>query len=36
MGGFWVLDLPDMNAPLAWRRKAAIACRAPVEVRAFN
>jgi len=36
MGGFWVLDLPDMDAALEWGRKAAIACRAPVEVRAFN
>ena len=26
----------DMNEALKWGRKAAIACRAPVEVRPFN
>ena len=36
VGGFWVLDVADLDEALAWGRKAAIACRAPVEVRAFN
>jgi hypothetical protein len=36
MGGFWVLDVVDLDAALVWGRKAVIACRAPVEVRAFN
>lgn len=36
MGGFWVLEAADMDAALEWGRKAAVACRAPVEVRAFN
>lgn len=36
VGGFWVLEAADMDAALAWGRKAAIACRSPVEVRAFN
>ena len=36
IGGFWVLEVADMDAALVWARKAAIACRAPVEVRAFN
>ncbi|WP_137151255.1 YciI family protein [Devosia sp. FKR38] len=36
VGGFWVLDLPDLQAALDWGRKASIACRAPVEVRPFN
>jgi len=36
IGGFWVLELADMNEALAWGRKAVIACRAPVEVRAFG
>jgi hypothetical protein len=36
IGGFWVLDAADLNEPLAWGRKAVIACRAPVEVRPFN
>lgn len=35
VGGFWVLDVADMDEALAWGRKAAIACRAPVEVRPF-
>lgn len=33
MGGFWVLDVADMDAALAWGRKATVACRVPVEVR---
>ena len=36
VGGFWVLDVADMDAALDWARKAAIACRAPVEVRGVN
>ena len=36
IGGFWVLELASLDAALEWGRRAAIACRAPVEVRAFN
>ncbi len=36
IGGFWVLEAANRDEALAWGRKAAIACRAPVEVRAFN
>ena len=36
IGGFWVLEAPDLDAALAWGRKAAIACRASVEVRPFH
>ena len=36
VGGFWVLEAANMDEALAWGRKAAIACRAPVEVRPFN
>lgn len=36
VGGFWVLEVVDMDEALAWGRKAVIACRAPVEVRAFH
>jgi len=36
IGGFWVLEVTDLNEALAWGRKAAVACRAPVEVRPFN
>ena len=35
VGGFWLLKAADLNEALAWGRKAAVACRAPVEVRAF-
>ncbi len=36
VGGFWVLELPDMESALDWGKKANIACRAPVEVRPFH
>jgi hypothetical protein len=35
IGGFWILEAADLDDALAWGRKAAVACRAPVEVRAF-
>lgn len=36
VGGFWVLETADLEDALAWGRKAAIACRAPVEVWPFH
>ena len=36
IGGFWVLEAADLDEALVWGRKAALACRAPVEVRPFN
>ena len=36
IGGFWVLEAASLDEALAWGRKAAIACRAPVEVRPFH
>jgi hypothetical protein len=33
IGGFSVVEAADMDEALAWARKAAIACRVPVEVR---
>lgn len=36
VGGFWVLEAADLDEALEWGRKAAIACRAPVEVRPFH
>nr|WP_202899621.1 YciI family protein [Kordiimonas gwangyangensis] len=36
IGGFWVLELPNMEEATEWGRKAAKACRAPVEVRPFH
>ena len=35
IGGFWILQCADMDEALAWARKAVVACRVPVEVRAF-
>ena len=35
VGGFWLLNCANMDEALAWGRQAAIACRVPVEVRAF-
>ena len=36
IGGLWVLEAVDMDEALAWGRKDAVACRAPVEVRPFH
>ncbi len=35
IGGFWVLEAATLDEALAWGHKAAVACRAPVEVRPF-
>lgn len=35
VGGFWIVEAADMDEALAWGRKAVVACRVPVEVRAF-
>ena len=36
MGGFWVLEVADLDAALAWAAKGAAACMGPVEVRPFQ
>jgi hypothetical protein len=36
IGGFWVIDAPDLDAALAWTAKATRACAAPVELRPFQ
>ncbi len=36
LGGFWVIEAPDLDAALAWATKATKACLAPVEVRPFQ
>lgn len=36
VGGFWVLEVAGLDEALEWGRKAALACRAPVEVRQFH
>ena len=33
MGGFWVIEAPDLDAALTWAGKAATASGEPVEVR---
>ena len=35
LGGFWVIDVPDLDAALDWARQGAVACRQPVELRPF-
>lgn len=35
VGGFWILDVADLDEALEWGRKAVQACRTPVEVRPF-
>jgi hypothetical protein len=36
IGGFWVLEVADLDAALDWAGRATVACRAPVEVRPFQ
>jgi hypothetical protein len=36
LGGFWVVDVPDLDAALALAAKGSAACRGPVEVRPFQ
>ena len=36
LGGFWVIEVDDLDAALAWAEKAAEACGAPLEVRPFD
>ncbi|GIU93184.1 MAG: hypothetical protein KatS3mg011_2090 [Acidimicrobiia bacterium] len=33
MGGFWVIEVPDLDSALEWAGKCARACELPVEVR---
>ena len=36
LGGFWVVDVPDLDAALALAAKGSAACGGPVEVRPFQ
>ena len=36
IGGFWVIDVADLDAALDWAAQATVACRGPVEVRPFQ
>ncbi len=36
LGGFWVLELPDLDAALKLAEEASVACQNPIEVRPFQ
>jgi hypothetical protein len=36
LGGFWIIDVGDLDAALEWAKLAAVACRRPVEVAPFE
>ena len=36
IGGFWIIEAADLDAALAWAKKASAACAAPIEVRPFQ
>jgi hypothetical protein len=36
IGGFWIINAPDLDAALEWGRKAARATTLPIEVRPFQ
>jgi hypothetical protein len=36
IGGIWIIKAADLDSALEWARKAARACRIPVEVRPFQ
>jgi hypothetical protein len=36
LGGFWVVDAPDLDAALELAAKGSAACQGPVEVRPFQ
>jgi hypothetical protein len=36
LGGFWVIQAPDLDAALAWAKEGSAACRGKVEVRPFQ
>jgi hypothetical protein len=36
IGGFWIIEAPDLDAALKWAAGGSAACGAPVEVRPFQ
>jgi hypothetical protein len=36
LGGFWIIEVDDLDAALAWAEKCAEACWGPIEVRPFD
>ena len=35
LGGFWIIEAPDLDAALKWAAEGSAACRGKVEVRPF-
>ena len=36
LGGFWIIDVADLDAALEWAKLVTVACRRPVEVVPFE
>src|SRR5256885_1683344 len=36
LGGFWIIEVADLDTALDWAKKATVACRGAVEVRPFQ
>jgi hypothetical protein len=36
MGGFWIIDVADLDVALDWAKRAAVACEETLEVRPFQ
>ena len=36
LGGFWIIDVADLDAAMDWATQASAACGGPVEVRPFQ
>jgi hypothetical protein len=36
LGGFWIIEAPDLDAALKWAAEGSAACRGRVEVRPFE
>ncbi|PVG84220.1 hypothetical protein DDE18_00835 [Nocardioides gansuensis] len=36
LGGFWIIEAPDLDAALKWAAEGSAACRGKVEVRPFQ
>jgi hypothetical protein len=36
LGGFWIIQAPDLDAALRWAAEASVACGEAVEVRPFQ
>lgn len=36
LGGFWIIEAPDLDAALEWAKKGSVACAGTVELRPFQ